>query len=190
MLMKIRSTPLFAACCVAFAGLSTSYAASAASTMPAFSQDSVPEQIRVPAGNQIAWETVGTGEITYECRVKADAPEGAAWAFAGPVAVLADRAGQQVGKYWGPPATWEALDGSKLTGKELATAPAGTGNLPFQLVQANPVEGKGALEGVTYIQRVALKGGVAPSGVPCTSDRIGSKAKVPYQADYIFWKAY
>lgn len=155
----------------------------------AFSQENLPADIQVPKNNQVAWETIGKGEITYECRAKQDAPGGAAWAFAGPKASLKDRQGKEVGKYWGPPATWEANDGSKLTGKELATAPAGAGNLPYQLVQVNPAEGKGVLEGVTYIQRVALVGGVAPTTIACTQEKIGTKEQVQYQADYIFWKA-
>ncbi len=47
-------------------------------------------------------------------------------AFAGPDAVLKVRAGKQVGKYYGPPAILEAMDGSKVTGKQLSVAlPAG-----------------------------------------------------------------
>ncbi|VFR19732.1 FIG00953527: hypothetical protein [plant metagenome] len=153
-----------------------------------YKQDSLPDSIKAPAGNKVAWETVGTGEITYECRAKKDMPNQAEWVFAGPKAVLKDRSGKQVGTYYGPPATWEASDGSKLTATQLAVAPAGDGNLPYQLVKANPVVGKGALEGVTYIQRVALKGGVAPK-TPCTPSTLGAKTQVTYQADYIFWKA-
>ena len=40
-----------------------------------FSQASLPAPIQVPAGNKVAWETVGSGDITYECRDKANAPE-------------------------------------------------------------------------------------------------------------------
>ena len=46
--------------------------------------------------------------------------------------------------------------------------------------------GAGALTGVAYIQRTALKGGVAPQ-TPCTT--AGQRSQVSYQADYIFWKA-
>ncbi len=150
-----------------------------------FSQASLPASIQVPAGNRVAWETVGVGDITYECRDNAGKTE---WVFAGPNAVLNDRNGRAVGKYYGPPATWEANDGSKLTATQLAIAPAGDGNLPYQLVKANPAMGSGALTGVTYIQRVALRGGVAPA-LPCNAGTRGQKATVKYQADYIFWKA-
>lgn len=157
-------------------------------SMLAFDQATVPESIRVPAGHKLAWETVGTGEITYECRDKANMAGQTEWVFVGPKAVLADRHGKQVGTYYGPPATWQALDGSRVTATQLAVAPAGTGNLPYQLVKANPAMGSGAMQGVTYIQRVALKGGVAPAS-PCTPAQKGTREIVKYQADYIFWKA-
>ncbi|GKS97500.1 DUF3455 domain-containing protein [Acidovorax sp. SUPP2825] len=155
---------------------------------PKFSQDSLPESIKVPAGNMVAWETVGVGDITYECRDKANMPGQTEWVFVGPKALLNDRSGKQVGTYYGPPATWEAQDGSKVTATQLAVAPAGTGNLPYQLVKANPAMGSGALTGVTFIQRVALKGGVAPAAA-CTATNKGDRQTVKYQADYIFWKA-
>lgn len=161
------------------------------SSMPAkstFSQDGLPDSIKVPAGNKVAMETVGVGEITYECRDKANMPGQTEWVFVGPKAVLNDRSGKQVGTYYGPPATWESMDGSKLTATQLAVAPAGAGNLPLQLVKANPAMGTGAMTGVTYIQRVALKGGVAPA-TACTPATKGAREIVKYQADYIFWKA-
>ena len=159
-----------------------------ASMTPAFDQSVLPASIQVPAGNKVAMETVGVGEITYECRDKANAPGMTEWVFVGPNAVLNDRSGKQVGKYYGPPATWESMDGSKLTAVQLAVAPSGPGNLPFQLVKANPAMGSGIMTGVTHIQRVALKGGVAPSSV-CSPANKGTKEIVKYQADYIFWKA-
>ena len=153
-----------------------------------FSQASLPDAVKVPAGNKVALETVGVGQITYECRAKANMAGQFEWVFVGPDARLLDRSGKQVGKYYGPPATWQALDGSKLTATQLAVAPSGTGNLPYQLVKANPAMGNGALSGVTYIQRVALKGGVAPAAACSAADK-GKRETVGYQADYIFWKA-
>ena len=155
---------------------------------PMYDQSALPDAVKVPAGNKVAMETVGVGDITYECRDKANAPGMTEWVFVGPNAVLNDRSGKQVGKYYGPPATWESMDGSKLTATQLAVAPSSAGNLPFQLVKANPAMGSGAMTGVTHIQRVALKGGVAP-GTPCTPANKGTKEIVKYQADYIFWKA-
>ncbi len=160
---------------------------SASSPVP-FSQAGLPESIRVPLGQTVAMETVGIGEITYECRDKANMAGQTEWVFVGPKAVLNDRRGKQVGSYYGPPATWQAMDGSRVTATQLAVAPAGAGNLPYQLVKANPAMGNGVMTGVTYIQRVALKGGVAPVS-PCTPELKGKRETVKYQADYIFWKA-
>lgn len=157
-----------------------------AASMP-YSQAGLPAAVQVPAGHKVAMETVGVGQITYECRAKKDMT-GHEWVFAGPDAKLLDRQGRQVGKYYGPPATWESLDGSKLTATQLAVAPGAAGSIPLQLVKANPAMGMGAMQGVTYIQRVATQGGVAPSTV-CDATKAGSREIVGYQADYIFWKA-
>lgn len=148
----------------------------------------VPESMQVPDGNTVALKTLGVGKITYECRDKPDAAGEFAWVFAGPDAALNDSDGKQVGRYFGPPATWEATDGSKVTGTQLAVAPGGEGNIPYQLVQANPAMGEGAMTGVTYIQRLNTQGGVAPA-MACTEANQGERQLVQYQADYIFWKA-
>lgn len=153
-----------------------------------FAQSSYPDAIKVPEGHKIAMETTGVGEITYECRDKPNAVGQTEWTFVGPKAVLNDRSGQQVGTYFGPPATWQAKDGSKVTGTQLAVAPAAKGDIPYQLVKANPAEGNGAMQGVSYIQRLATRGGVAPS-VDCTAQSKGAQQRVKYQADYVFWSA-
>ena len=185
--MSMKSLSLLATVS-AVALLSACSAMSSMKPMAMYSQDALPDAVKVPAGNKVTMETVGVGEITYECRDKANAPGMTEWVFVGPKAVLNDRSGRQVGTYYGPPATWESTDGSKLTATQLAVAPSGAGNLPYQLVKANPAMGAGTMTGVTYIQRVALKGGVASSTI-CSPANKGSKEIVKYQADYIFWKA-
>lgn len=155
---------------------------------PMYSQAGLPDAVKVPAGHAVAMETVGAGDITYECRAKANMPGQYEWVFVGPDARLMDRAGKQVGKYYGPPATWESMDGSRLTATQVAVAPAGTGNIPYQLVKANPAVGAGAMQGVSYIQRVSTQGGVAPAAT-CGASNMGQKQVVKYQADYIFYRA-
>lgn len=185
----IRSVPRFTA--IATATVAATLLAACGSMYQqarTFSQASLPAPIQVPAGHKVAWETVGSGDITYECKDKAGMPGQTEWVFAGPEAVLKNRADQQVGRYYGPPATWEANDGSKLTATQIAVAPSGPGNLPYQLVKANAATGSGDLVGVSYIQRVALRGGIAPADKPCTAATKGQKTMVKYQADYIFWK--
>ena len=107
-------------------------------TMPSYSQAALPAPVQVPAGNKVALETIGVGEITYQCSAK----------------------------------------------KDMA------GSIPLQLVKANPAmgTGAGAMQGVTYIQRVNTQGGGAPAA-PCTAANLSAKQIVKYQADYIFYKA-
>ena len=145
----------------------------------------VPAAVAAPSGKP-AMMLKGVGLLTYECRAKAGADGTFEWVFAGPDAVLQDRSGKPVGKYYGGP-TWEHSDGSKLTGKQLAVSPAPAGNIPLQLVQASPATGSGAFTGVTYIQRVNTMGGVAPS-TPCNASNMGTKNTVQYSADYVFYK--
>lgn len=173
--------------CVTASLLALTACASGMTSAPVFSQAGLPATVQVPAGHKVAMETVGVGQITYECRAKKDMT-GHEWVFVGPDAKLMSRSGQVVGSYYGPPATWASNDGSKVTGAQLAVAPAGTGNIPLQLVQVQSAAGMGAMQGVTYIQRVATRGGVAPA-MPCDGAKQGTKQIVDYQADYIFWKA-
>jgi hypothetical protein len=167
-----RTTPILAAALFA--------AAAHAQTMD------VPAAVQVPAGQKAAMTWTGTGMLTYECRAKADNAATFEWAFAGPDAKLADaKSMAPMGKYYGGP-TWETHDGAKVTGKQVAVAPAAAGSIPFQLVKAEG--GTGALKDVTYIQRVNTRGGVAPS-MPCDATMKGNKTTVPYSADYVFYKA-
>jgi Protein of unknown function (DUF3455) len=174
-----------------FAATSALLLSACASTPPMsmpFNQSALPDAVKVPAGNKVVLETVGVGEITYECRAKAGTPGAYEWFFVGPKADLNSRMGAKLGSYYGPPATWMAMDGSAITGAQLAVAPAGAGNIPSQLVKANPATGNGAMTGISYVQRVATMGGVAPASA-CDGAALGRKEIVKYQADYIFWKA-
>lgn len=160
--------------------------AAAGPSLAAVDNSSLPEAVRVPAGNAVLLETVGTGEITYECRPKKDAAGAFEWTFVAPVATLWDMQKKSVGKYYGGP-TWEAFDGSKVSGKQVGVAPSSPGNIPMQLVKADPAMGNGAMTGVTYIQRLETKGGVAPSAA-CDAATTGVKQQVGYQAKYVFYK--
>lgn len=147
----------------------------------------LPEPVRAPTGAQMVMKAVGVGELAYECRAKAGDAASFEWAFVGPTAKLMDSSmSKEVGKYYAGP-TWESTDGSKITGKQVAVAPAAPGNIPLQLVKAEPAMGNGAMTGITYIQRVNTKGGVAPPD-SCNASSAGTKKMVPYQADYVFYK--
>ena len=183
--MTPRSTSLTALATGAVLVLSG--CATSGPSMAPFSQASLPAAVQVPAGHRVAFETAAAGDITYECRAKKDTAGQFEWVFVSPDAGLKGRKGERLGKYYGPPATWDFNDGSKVSGAQLAVAPNGGGNIPLQLVKANPAMGSGMAQGVSHIQRVATQGGVAPAA-PCDAAAMGSKRIVTYSADYIFWK--
>jgi Protein of unknown function (DUF3455) len=147
----------------------------------------LPEPVRVPSGQKVVMTTTGVGEITYECREKKDMAGAHEWTFVAPVATLYAPDRKVVGKYYAGP-TWEANDGSKVTGKQVAVAPAMAGSIPLQLVKAEPAMGNGAMTGVSYIQRLNTKGGVAPA-MACDAGAKGKRQQVAYEADYVFYSS-
>ncbi|KAB2321344.1 DUF3455 domain-containing protein [Betaproteobacteria bacterium SCN1] len=155
------------------------------------SPGTAPDAVKVPDGNAVMMKTFAMGQITYECLEKKDAPGQFAWTFKIPHAYLYDTDNNPVGRYYGSPkgATWESNDGSRVIGKQLAVTPnAGTpGSIPLQLVQQNGYEGSGAMNKVTFIQRLATVGGIAPADRVCNAASAGRKELVSYQADYILW---
>jgi len=145
----------------------------------------LPEPVRVPAGQRLVMATSGVGEITYECREKKDMAGQHEWVFVAPIATLYGADRKTVGKYYAGP-TWEANDGSKVTGKQVAVAPAAPGSIPLQLVKAEPAMGAGAMTGISYIQRLNTKGGIAPA-MACDAMSKGKRQQVAYEADYVFY---
>ena len=167
------------------AALAVLSACASAPMMMKVDNAALPEAVRVPAGQKVLMATTGVGELTYECREKKDMAGQHEWAFVGPVATLYGAERKTVGKYYAGP-TWEATDGSKVTGKQVAVAPSGPGNIPLQLVKTEPAMGAGAMTGVSYIQRLNTKGGVAPT-MACDATSKGRRQQVAYEADYVFY---
>jgi len=154
-----------------------------------FDQSSLPAAVQVPAGHRAAMQLTGSGEVFYECQTTGPATGRYAWTFVRPEAKLLDQGGKQVGRYFGPPATWDYWAGSRVTGTQLTTAPAGEGKLPYQLVKADAATGNhDAFKGTTHIQRVNIQGGAAP-GKACEWINHRQTEAVKYQADYIFYRA-
>lgn len=180
-----KSLSLIALAATALLGACATQAPVAPAPAALVDNAALPAAVRVPAGHKQAMVSRGVGEITYECRAKAGAAGQFEWVFAGPVADLIT-GGQKVGTYYGGP-TWAYNDGSKVTAKQVAVAPATPGSIPLQLVKADPATGQGVLQGVTYIQRLATAGGVAPAA-PCAFASLGQRTQVSYAADYVFYK--
>ena len=154
-----------------------------------YTQEKLDDQIQVPAGHVVALETTAVGILNYECKANPAMNGAIGWVLASPQADLMDRTGKNVGKYSGPPATWTHMDGSSVVGTQVAIAPRpGATNLAYQLSKGAPGAAPGAMQNITYIQRIKTKGGQDLSKA-CTQTDMGDKLTLPYQADYIFWKA-
>ena len=93
-----------------------------------FNQADLPAAVQVPAGNKVALEHAAAGDVNYQCRAKKDMAGQFEWVFVGPDAKLMDRAGKAIGRYFGPPATWESNDGSKVTATQVTSHAFGKTN--------------------------------------------------------------
>jgi hypothetical protein len=119
------------------------------------------------------------GAQVYEC--KTGAAGRLEWQFREPIATLFVD-GKTVGRHFAGP-IWELNDGGRVLGKAAGRAPgATTADIPLLKLDAVPQRDVGLLAGVTTIQRLNTKGGVAQG--PC--ERPGEMLSVAYSADYAF----
>jgi hypothetical protein len=140
----------------------------------------VPDAIAVP-GEALVATVHAEGAQVYEC--KADATGKLAWQFREPIATLLID-DKTVGRHYAGP-SWELADGSAIVAKIAARAPGATANdIPVLKLAVTSQRGQGRLAGVTTIQRLNTRGGVADG--PCES--VGAFLSVPYSADYAFHK--
>ena len=145
----------------------------------------VPDNLRVPESESVVLKVLGMGYQIYTC--KAATGDGAfEWVLERPQADLLNESGEKIGKHYEGP-SWEATDGSKVTGQvqQRAAAPE-AGAVPWLLLKAVSVSGSGTFGRVTYIQRVNTRGG-APPAERCDRARAGSNVSIDYQADYYFY---
>lgn len=146
-------------------------------------QQQVPAQIQAPAGEQVLLQVHAKGDQIYTC--KGDAAQ-AAWALKAPEAELVDKDGKPFGKHFAGP-SWEASDGSRITGKAVANVPSpDADSIPWLLVNIVSRNGRGALWSVTSVQRLNTKGGKAPAA-GCDASHVGQEVRVAYSADYLFY---
>lgn len=143
----------------------------------------VPEAIAAP-GEILVATAHAVGAQVYECGP--DAAGNAAnlvWRFREPIATLFI-AGKTVGRHYAGP-DWEMTDGSAVSGKVAGRAPAASpSDIPLLKLDVAARRGAGQLSGVTTIQRLNTRGGVAEG--PCNA--AGAFLSVPYTADYTFYR--
>jgi hypothetical protein len=159
---------------LAAAGLFFSFSAAA---------QQVPQQVQPPPAEHLLLQVHAKGDQVYTC--KSDAAQ-FSWALKAPDAQLFDKDGKAFGKHFAGP-SWEASDGSRVTGKAVANAPSpDTDSIPWLLVNIVSHEGSGVFSNATTIQRLNTKGGKAPAS-GCDASHVGKEVRVAYSADYLFY---
>jgi hypothetical protein len=137
-----------------------------------------PAALEVPAGNKVHFHTYAEGVQIYSWN-------GSSWVFQAPEAVLFDADDNIVGVHYAGP-TWESNSGSKVVGARVSSAASPNANsIPLLLLRATTAEGPGVFARTTYIQRVNTVGGLAPS---TPGSAVGEEARVPYTAEYFFYR--
>jgi hypothetical protein len=143
----------------------------------------VPQQLQPPANEKLLLKVHAKGDQVYTC--KSDGAQ-FTWALKAPDAQLFDKDGKPFGKHFAGP-SWEASDGSRVTGKAVANAPSpDADSIAWLLVNIVSREGSGVLSRVTTIQRLNTKGGKAPAS-GCDASHVGQEVRVAYSADYLFY---
>ncbi|MCW5693143.1 MAG: DUF3455 domain-containing protein [Pseudolabrys sp.] len=145
---------------------------------PAAQASELPDAIAAAGESHVVTVHAEDAQI-YEC--KSDASGKLAWSFREPIASLLVN-GKTVGRHYAGP-NWEWQDGSVITARVAGRAPGATAaDIPLLKLTVTARRGAGMLEGVTTVQRLATRGGVAEGACPAA----GSLLSVPYAADYAF----
>jgi hypothetical protein len=144
----------------------------------------VPTALVPPPNATLAASLTANGAQIYTCAIPASggAP---VWTLKAPHAVLLSGFDLAAIHFAGP--TWQAVDGSAVVAARVASAPAPDATaIPWLLLRATSHTGAGRFDAVTFIQRLATKGGVAPAS-GCDADHVGSEVLASYGADYFFY---
>ena len=155
------------------------------STFLSFSSaaQTVPRQLQPPGNEQLVFRLHGKGDQIYACKI--DGAKGT-WVLKAPEAQLFVEDGKLFGKHFAGP-SWQANDGSRITGKAVANAPSpDPDSIPWLLVNVVSHEGNGLLSRITTVQRLNTKGGKAPAS-GCDAGHAGLEVRAAYSADYLFY---
>jgi hypothetical protein len=144
----------------------------------------LPKELQPPATDKVLLQVHAKGDQIYTCSPAADGQF--SWTLKAPDAQLFDETGKPFGKHFAGP-SWEASDGSRVTGKAAANAPSpDADSIPWLLVTVVSRSGAGVLSKVTSIQRINTKGGKSPAS-GCDAAHAGQESRASYSADYVFF---
>jgi hypothetical protein len=148
---------------------------------------SVPAALAVPADQVLAYRWNARGVQIYSCLPGAADPTHFEWHFKAPEANLFDARGRRRARHYDGP-TWQAEDGSTVVGAVQARDPGPDPDaIPWLLLSAATTSGQGKLSGTVSVQRIATSGGKAPAE-GCAAAQQGEELRVPYTAQYVFYK--
>src|SRR5882724_9660167 len=138
-------------------------------------EQQIPKAIQAPDNERLYLQVHTSGDQIYAC--KGDAAQ-FAWTLKAPDAQLFDKNGKAFGKHFAGP-SWEANDGSRVTGKAMANVPSpDADSIPWLLVSIVSHSGsEGVLSRATTLQRLDTKGGKAPA-TGCDAAHAGQEVRV------------
>ncbi len=152
-------------------------------SIQSYAEYSIPDAIRVPAGNNAILTVHAKGDQIYQCVLNKDEYS---WQLQAPDAKLFDEQGHVVGNHYSGP-IWEYKEGSRVVGKvvkKIDKTPESA--ISWLLVEIIGHKGNGLFSNVSYINRINTHGGLPPlSG--CDANHLGGEKRVAYTADYIFY---
>jgi hypothetical protein len=147
----------------------------------------VPDKLKAPEGQTLAFDLRAEGVQIYVCSARKDDATKFEWTLKAPEAELFDASGKKVVKHYGGP-TWEADDGSKVVGEVKARDDGPDPNaIPWLLLSAKMTSGNGMLAKTVSIQRLRTVGGKAPADGCSEAAQAGHEVRIPYQAHYAFY---
>jgi len=145
----------------------------------------VPAALTPPADATLAAGFPARGVQIYVCSAPA-AGGSPTWTLKAPHAVLS-KDGETAAIHSAGP-SWQALDGSLVTGAKTASAPAADGHsVPQLLLKATTHAGPGVFADTTWVQRLETVGGSAPA-TGCDPAHVNAQILVPYRAEYFFYR--
>jgi Protein of unknown function (DUF3455) len=145
----------------------------------------IPAALNPPPDATIKTSLLAKGVQIYLCAVP---PAGGApvWTLKAPHAVLNAGADAPAAIHFAGP-SWQALDGSLVTGTRTASAPSPSATaIPWLMLQAASNVGAGLFSDVTWIQRLDTVGGAAPAA-GCDEAHAGAQVLTGYRATYVFY---
>jgi hypothetical protein len=138
------------------------------------------QNLHVRPGNKLILHALGVGVQIYQWN-------GSNWEFVAPEAVLFGPSEDHgvVGIHFAGP-TWMSVSGSRVVGAVVDHCTPNPDSISWLLLSAALTDGNGVFEHVSFIQRLHTVGGKAPS---TPGHFTGQMVRVPYTADYYFYRA-